>query len=139
MFNRYNKSLIREIELKQRDFFLFPWEIVDELVCLGGEMVLFGDGVHVFAEMLLEDLDEEGEVGAVEVEADECNFQGLDVVTLVGVVLEVVLLGGEGEAADGDVGELGGGGGTRSRRLSGCFCCQFYLQLSRVITSAMWN
>jgi len=108
-------------------------------VGLSGHVVLLCDGVHVLSKVFLQDLAQEGHIGAVEVEGGECDFEGLDVVALLGVVLEVVLFGGEGEAADGYVDDLAGGRRTRSRMVSVGLSCQPSRQLSRVMTSAMWN
>lgn len=62
--------------------------------------VLLFDGLHPPPEVLVEDLEQEGHVAAVDVEGTECQFQGFEVVEFLGEVLLVVFLGGHSEAAD---------------------------------------
>jgi D-aminopeptidase len=75
-------------------------------VLLGCFEVLLFDGFEPLAEVLVEDLEEEGDVVAGDVEGAEGYFEGLEVVELLRVVLEVVLLGGHGEAANGQIHHL---------------------------------
>ena len=68
------------------------------------DQVLFADRTKVLSEVVFQDLEQENGVSAVFIEREQSQFEGFDVISLEGVVVHVVGLGGHCEIADGKIG-----------------------------------
>lgn len=96
----HKETSFRQLDELHVDLPRVLWHNPPHLKTLGSLGVLLFNGLHPPPEVLVEDLEQEGHVTAVDIEGTECQFQGFQVVEFLGKVLLVVFLGGHCEAAD---------------------------------------